>query len=152
MSFLFLVLAFFALFHLPGVRSLGLVRTRKDKGALAFACAFVISGSMHFTSPERFLAMIPPQLPEPLLLVYVSGVFEILGALGLAYRPTRRLAGIGVILLLLAIFPANVYVAMAGKSVEGLPQGAWYYWARLPFQFVYIAWVWWCSQSVGRRF
>jgi uncharacterized membrane protein len=102
---------------------------------------------MHFSNPARFLPMMAPFLPWPLGLIYLSGALEIIGGVGLAIGPTRRLAALGLAALLLAIFPANIYVAFSGGSVEGLPQAGWYYWVRLPFQFVYIGWALWCSRE-----
>ncbi len=84
--------------------------------------------------------MMPPFIPAHDVMVAVSGVAELAGAVGLMIPTTRRAAGFGLIALLLAIFPANIYVAIAGKTVAGMPDAAWYYWVRLPFQLVYIAW------------
>lgn len=104
-----------------------------------------MTGVTHFTTPERFLPMMPPFLPAHATMVAVSGVAELAGGFGLLIPKSRRLAGVGLILLLLAIFPANIYVAVTGKTVAGMPLAAWYYWVRLPFQFVYIAWIYWCA-------
>ncbi len=147
MSFFAMLLGFFALLHLPPMRHRGSLRDRRAKGAFALAFGFLISGTLHFTGPGRFLAMMPPWLPWHLALVYISGVLELLGAVGLMIPRTRRLAGLGLAALLVAVFPANVYVATSGGSVEGLPPASWYYWARLPFQFVFIAWALWCSKG-----
>ncbi len=140
-----LVLLFFAAFHLPYVNRVPVLATARDKAAYAIALGFVFAGVTHFTSPERFLAMMPPFIPAPEEMVALSGAAELAGALGLMIPATRRLAGIGLIVLLIAVFPANIYVAMTGKSVAGLPDARWYYWARLPFQLVYIGWVWWSA-------
>ncbi len=149
-----MLLGFFALLHLPPMGKWGPLQGRRAKGAFALAFGFLISGTLHFTGPERFLAMMPPWLPWHLALVYISGVSELLGAVGLMIPRTRRLAGIGLAALLMAVFPANIYVAMSGGSVEGLPEAGWYYWLRLPFQFVFIAWALWCSkaESTNRAF
>ena len=86
----------------------------------------------------------PPALPWPQALNYISGVAEILGGLGLLMAPTRRLAGWGLLALLLAVFPANIYVAMQG-SMPGLNVSPLALWLRLQFQFVFMAWVWWVA-------
>ena len=146
MSFFFLIVVIFAVLHLPPIGGAAFLATRKDKAAVAMGAAFVITGVMHFSNPERFLPMMPPRLPWPVGLIHLSGALEILGGCGLAVRRTRRPAAFGLTALLLAIFPANINVALSGGSVPGLPEAGWYYWVRLPFQFVYIAWALWCSR------
>lgn len=150
MSALFLMLAVFALLHLSGVRALAPFRTRRDKAAVAMAALFFFTGADHFLHPARYVAMIPPALPAPLALTYISGLFELAGALGLSFPRTRRWAAWGLVALLIAVFPANIYVAFAGLTVEGLPTARWYYWARLPIQFVFLAWAWWLTKSSDR--
>lgn len=150
MSFFFLILVIFGALHLPFVSRAAFLSTRKDKAALAMGAAFVITGAMHFANPERFLAMMPPWLPWHLPLIYLSGVFEIIGGVGLAVRQTRRAAAWGLTALLLAVFPANIHVALSGGSVPGLPEPGWYYWVRLPFQFVFIAWALWVARHSPR--
>ncbi len=147
MSALFLILAVFAVLHLPGLRSLALFRTRRDKAAAAMAALFLLTGTDHFLHPARYVAMIPPVLPAPLALTYLSGFFELAGAVGLLIPRTRRWAAWGLIALLIAVFPANIHVAFAGLTVEGLPVARWYYWVRLPIQFVFIAWAWWLART-----
>lgn len=146
MSALFLMLAIFALLHLPGLRSLAPFRTRHNRAATAMAALFLFAGSDHFLHPARYTAMIPPVLPSPLALTYVSGFFELAGAAGLLIPRTRRWAAWGLVALLLAVFPANIYVAFAGLSVEGLPAARWYYWVRLPIQFLFLAWAVWLAR------
>ena len=84
--------------------------------------------------------MIPPWLPQPGLLVVVSGLAEIAGGLGLLIGRTRRLAAWSLIALLLSVFPANLHVALQGWPGTGFP--AWVLWARLPFQVIFIWLVW----------
>jgi uncharacterized membrane protein len=80
-------------------------------------------------------------IPLHLELVLFTGAAEIAGAVGLLWNRTRRLAGLLLALYFVAVFPANIHNALNGLSVEGLPQAAWYYWARLPFQPLAIWWV-----------
>jgi uncharacterized membrane protein len=150
-SFFFLMLVIFATLHLPFLGNAAFLSGRKDKAAVAMGAAFAITGAMHFSNPARFLPMMPAWLPWRLELIYLSGAFEILGGSGLAVRRTRRAAALGLTGLLLAIFPANIHVALSGGSVEGLASAGWYYWVRLPFQFAYIAWALWCSGPHGSR-
>lgn len=101
----------------------------------------VFMGVAHFIWPKPFLEIVPPYLPAPLMLVYVSGVFELLGGLGLAYGPTRRFSAWGLIALYLAVFPANIHMASNQITPGGFdPLPAWAQYARLPLQVVFIAW------------
>jgi uncharacterized membrane protein len=103
------------------------------------AIFFVAAGLNHFRLPAVYLSMMPRFLPWPAGLVLVSGWAEIIGGLGLLIPKVRRIAAWGLIALLVAVFPANVQIALHG--VLGLP--AWLLWLRLPFQLVFVAWVYW---------
>ncbi len=111
------------------------------------AVFFIGAGLNHFRAPEFYRAMMPPWLPAPDLLIYASGVAEILGGLGVLIPATRRWAGWGLIVLLIAIFPANLHLALNDAPLPGVNVPAWVLWARLPLQAVLIAWVWWTSLS-----
>ena len=100
---------------------------------------FVGAGLLPFLRPATYLAIMPPQLPQPRLLVYLSGVAELLGGLGLLPARTRRLAGWGLLALLVAVFPANVYMALIHEQLH-IP--GWVAWGRLPLQPVIMWWVW----------
>ena len=95
-------------------------------------------GLLHFVQPAPFVRIMPAWLPAPLLLVYVSGVFEILGGVGLLIPATRKAAAWGLIALYIAVFPANV-----SQALRKIPYGKaplWLTWARLPLQAGFIAW------------
>ena len=109
---------------------------------------FIGAGILHFVAPSTYLRIMPPYLPAPLLLVYVSGAAEIAGGLGLLLPATRQAAGWGLILLLVAVFPANVYMLQAQGA--GLSVPMWALWLRLPLQLVLVAWVWWSSHRPRR--
>lgn len=107
------------------------------------ACVFIwffIGGIAHFALTSVEMRIVPPYIPWPRAAVLVSGVFELLGAAGLLYRPSRRAAGIGLLLLTLAVTPAHIYM-LQRPELFGIP-----YWAlvlRLPIQaglLVLIAW------------
>lgn len=110
----------------------------------ATALSFVAVGVLHFTHDHVFVLMMPPILPWHLELVWLSGVFEILGGVGLLVPRTRRFAAWGLLALLVAVFPANLHMAIAGIEipVDGLPQSDVGRWVRLPFQAVIAAQVW----------
>jgi uncharacterized membrane protein len=113
------------------------------------AFAMVAIGVAHFADPDPFVRIVPELLPAPLFLVYVSGAFEILGGLGLLWSRTRRVASWGLIALYLCVFPANINMAINEIQLE--PGGSlpvWAMWARLPFQLLFIATVWWLGKPV----
>ncbi|MBT9392249.1 DoxX family membrane protein [Hymenobacter sp. NST-14] len=113
----------------------------KSIGRLVLALLFLNAGLLHFLRPEGFVRIVPPYLPQPLLLVYLSGAAEIAGALGLLVPATRRWAAGGLVALLVAVFPANVYMLQTGGAGLSVPE--WALWVRLPLQLVLMAWAWW---------
>ncbi len=100
------------------------------------------AGVNHFRAPDAYVAIMPPALPRPLELVYLSGVAEIVGGIGVMWPRARRMAGWGLILLLIAVFPANVYALMNGMKIGETVVPTWALWARLPLQGVLMWWVW----------
>lgn len=109
------------------------------------AAFFVAVGVLHFVMPGPFESIMPPYLPLHHELVLLSGAFEI--GLGLAVLPqaTRRWAGYGLVLLLIAVFPANLHMALNEVPPEA-PPPRWIVWARLPLQGVLIAWALWSTR------
>jgi len=107
---------------------------------------FVFVGLLHFVNEETFLAIMPPSLPRPLFWVYLSGVFEIVGGLGLMVPKLRRIAGWGLLALLVAVYPANIHMAVNEVYLPGMDGEPWMLWARLPFQFVFAGWVLWAAE------
>jgi uncharacterized membrane protein len=100
----------------------------------------IAAGLNHFLAADTYEAMVPRALPAPALIVQISGVAEMLGGLGLILPATRRLAAWGLVALFVAVFPANINMA-----VNHLPLGThelptWALWGRLPLQLVFIAW------------
>lgn len=84
-------------------------------------------------------------------MVYLSGAAEIAGGLGLLLRRLRRAAAWGLVALLIAVFPANIYMAVGRVQVTATPLPVWLLWGRLPLQFALIWWVLWCSRSGDQR-
>jgi uncharacterized membrane protein len=104
------------------------------------ALLFVVAGTLHFIRPAAFEGVVPEQLPNPAALVAISGAAEILGGVGLLVPRTRRVAGWGLVALLVAVFPANVNMALHPQAAgRGFPE--WALWARLPLQAVLVGWV-----------
>jgi len=107
------------------------------------------AGVNHFLKPAAYAAMIPAAFPAHLALVYVSGVAEVLGGLGLVLPATRRLAAWGLVALFVAIFPANVNMAIHHLPLGDRPVPEWALWARLPVQAVLVAWAWWFTRPAA---
>ena len=112
-----------------------------------FTVVMVGAGLNHFISPETYIAMMPDALPAHRELVYLSGIAEAAGGLGLILPATRKLAAWGLILLFIAVFPANVNMALNDLPLGDNAVPSWALWARLPLQLVFIAWAWWFTRD-----
>lgn len=121
---------------LPTCRKIALV---------AASILYVTAGVLHFRYPGSYVKIVPPFIPDRLTMVYVSGAAEIAGGIGLLLPLFRRAAAWGLVALLIAVFPANVYMALDRAGAGQTP--AYLLWARLPVQFVLIWWVLWCSKT-----
>jgi uncharacterized membrane protein len=104
------------------------------------AALFVVAGIMHFVVPDSYVRIVPPALPVPRFLVALSGIAEILGGSGLLLSSTRRAAAWGLLLLLVAVFPANIYTAVSHVPFPGIFGQSWVQWLRLPLQIPLILW------------
>jgi uncharacterized membrane protein len=113
------------------------------------ALFFIAAGVNHFIRHEVYTPIVPPWLPWPEALVLLSGIAEVAGGVGLLFRATRRAAGLGLIALLVAVFPANVYAALHGMNLGSWQVPVWVLWLRLPLQAAMIGWVY--VASVRRR-
>ncbi len=119
--------------------------TAQAASVALLAAAFVGAGVLHLVRPRLFEAIVPPSLPAPRLLVYLSGVAEIAGGLGLLVPALRVWAGWGLVALLVAVFPANVYMARQSQRFRRIAP-RWALMLRLPLQLVLIAWVLWAAR------
>jgi uncharacterized membrane protein len=113
------------------------------------AVAYVLAGINHFIHPQTYLAIMPRWLPAPAVLVFISGVLEILFGLLLLPALTRRLAAWGLILLLIAVFPANIQM-LVNYSEEEHPR-LWLAIVRLPIQLVLVWWAYQYTRPVSDR-
>jgi uncharacterized membrane protein len=116
------------------------------------AIFFLLAGVNHFRDPAIYLGMMPEWIPWPSGVNVVSGICEMAGGMGLLFPWTRRASGWGLIALLVAVFPANLHVALQGY-MPGTSFSPTVLWLRLPFQGVLIAWVAWVAfrrVSIGR--
>ena len=117
-------------------------------GRILLCIFFVAAGLNHFISPDVYLSIMPSYLPMPLALVYISGAAEIVGGIAILIPALRISASWGLILLLLAVFPANIYTLQSGMRIGGHPVAQWILILRLPLQLLFIYWVYWsCLQK-----
>ena len=117
-----------------------------DSARVALAVMFLFTASAHFTRMrEDLIRMVPPKFPKPETLVFVTGILEVAGAIGLlAPSPaTRRIAAVGLAILLLAVFPANVSAARRGLTLRGKPVTPLA--LRLPIQILFLAVTLWVA-------
>ena len=109
---------------------------------------FLIGGIAHFTATQLEMRIVPPYIPWPRAVVLVSGVFELLGAIGLLYSPTQRAAGVGLFALTIAVTPAHIYM-LQRPELFAVP-----YWAlilRLPLQAALLALIAWSTNMRATR-
>lgn len=115
---------------------------------LIISSFFLVGGIAHFVAANFFVAIMPAYLPWHYELVILSGVFELMGALGLQLPRTRLIAAYGLIALCVAVFPANLNMALHPDQFSDVPAFALY--ARLPLQILVIWFIWW-SVKVERE-
>lgn len=106
---------------------------------------FMVGGVTHFTAKDFYLNITPPYVPWPLAVVYISGVFEILGALGILMPGWRQLAGNCLILLTLAVTPANIYMSMNPHLYPDVSETVLT--VRLVVQVLLLICIWWSTRD-----
>jgi uncharacterized membrane protein len=121
--------------------------SKLSAGLACLAIFFIVGGLLHFIFPELYLRIMPPFLPWPRLLVEISGVAEIAGGFGLLLNKFRRAAAHSLAILLIAVFPANVYMAVVHVPFHGFMGESWAQWLRLPLQIPIFL----CTLHYGRR-
>ncbi len=113
------------------------------------AVMFILAGTLHFIKPGAYISIMPDYIPRHEAMVYISGAGEILGGVGMLVPDIRFWAAWGLIVLLIAVFPANIDMTLQAWRYQGWQ--SWYFGAmllRLPLQFVLIYWVYWaCIQQ-----
>jgi uncharacterized membrane protein len=124
-----------------------IVANRKEQLRVILAISIIVVGTLHFVVPDPFIKIVPSYLPYHLELVYISGFFEILGGIGILLPPVSQAAAWGLLLLFIAVFPANINMAVNEIDLPGIPDSSILRWGRLPFQAVLIAWAWWYTRT-----
>jgi uncharacterized membrane protein len=111
------------------------------------AALFLLAGTVHLLKPNLFKPIMPPWIPAPMACIIISGIAELLGGIGLLVPQTalQQAAGWSLLALLVAVFPANIYMAAAHIRVNGFPAHIWMSWARLPLQPILMLMVSWST-------
>jgi uncharacterized membrane protein len=110
------------------------------------ALVYVAAGAAHFAATAAYLAVMPPYIPLPLAMIYISGAAEILGGIGvlipdgMVFARTRAAAAWGLVALLVAVSPVHINMCLHPEQFPGIP--LWAIWLRLPLQLPLIAWAW----------
>lgn len=112
----------------------------------------IVAGVLHFAFPEPFIKIVPSLLPYPAALVYISGFLEIIAGIGLLIPTVSHIAAWGLVVLFIAVYPANINMAVNHIQIANIPDSNWLQAIRLPFQFVLIAWAWWLTRPDDNRF
>jgi uncharacterized membrane protein len=122
----------------------------KRVSLIAMAIFYVVAGVNHFLHPDFYMPMMPAYVPWHRAMVYLSGAAEIVLGVGVLIPATRQRAAWGLITLLIAIFPANLHIALYDVPLFGRDEGLGIWnWVRLPFQLLLIAWAWWHTRADG---
>ncbi|MGF1570439.1 MAG: MauE/DoxX family redox-associated membrane protein [Nodosilinea sp.] len=124
-----------------------MLNDKKDTLRVILAICMVVAGVLHFVQPEPFIRIVPEFLPAPAALVYISGAIEVLLGVGLLWPPGRQISAWGLVVLFIAVYPANINMAVNHIPIAGIPDTWWFHAIRLPFQFVLIAWAYWYTRS-----
>lgn len=125
---------------------LRILSTAQRIALIAAAVFYVVAGALHFIEPAPYLRIMPPYIPWPAGVVRFSGALEILGGLGLFVPSTRRAAAWGLVALLIAVFPANIHMAIHPAEAGAGSIAPVLTWGRLPLQLALIWWLLWCTR------
>jgi len=141
MAVLIVLFGSFGLYRLMGLAGVTMLDSWVVSARVALATMFFFTAASHFTPMKKdLIAMVPPALPRPDVLVMVTGIAELAGAIGLLLPPTTYWAATGLILLMIAMLPANISAARRGVLVRDRPATA--LWLRVPMQILFIIWAW----------
>lgn len=146
--FFILIVSFFLLrgFGWLGVKRLD---SGREAGRIALVLTFLFTGATHFSGVKNdYAAMIPSPFPKSLWLIYLTGVLQIAGAIGLLLARVRKVAGVCLIVLLVALFPANVNAALNDIPFRG--QAPTSLWLRALIQLFFVAMIWWSAVQESR--
>ena len=115
------------------------------------ALFFFVAGITHFTQDEAYAGIVPPLLPFPLMIVWVTGIMELFFAVGLAIKKFRKISGFWLAPFLLAVLPANIYMAMYNIPLGDMESSSTALWVRVALQFPLIALILWASGNFDKK-
>ena len=141
MSVFILIVVFTGILYMAALIKINPHKDFITNARIGTGLTFIFTGVSHFLMPAVFMKLMPPFIPFHSAMIYLSGIFEILGGIGLIVPATRKLAGYGLILLLAAVYPANIYVAWENVQLGGFMSNAFYQWFRVLLQIPLIFWV-----------
>ncbi|MGK7369773.1 MAG: DoxX family protein [Candidatus Halalkalibacterium sp. M3_1C_030] len=125
------------------------VLLRPDVHRYLIGVVFILAGLLHFLKPALYIKIMPDYIPWHKAMVYLSGIAEIAGGIGILLPPVRYAAAIGLILLLAAVYPANIDMAVKAVKKRGwISLFSILMILRLPLQFVFMYWVYWAGISI----
>ena len=130
----------------PSLRLAPHIRAR-----IGLSLFFLVTALAHFVRPQAMAEMLPPSVPYRVELIYLTGVFELLGAIGVWIPKLTKLAGLCLILMLIAVLPANIYSAFERVEFGGHSAGPLYLLLRIPFQILAIAWTYFATEQTWFR-
>jgi uncharacterized membrane protein len=122
------------------------------RGRAALGVMLLFTGASHFVLTEEMAAMVPPVLPAPRALIYLTGLLQLAAAVALLVSWRPRLVGWAVVAMLIALLPANVYAAVAQVGLGGHTTGPRYLWFRVPLQLLFIWWAWFFTRERAPRY
>jgi uncharacterized membrane protein len=136
--------------HMAGRLGVTSLRDWAAATRLGLAAMFWFTAAAHFNSMRAdLIRMVPPSIPHPEVMVTFTGVCEILGAIGLLLPPTRKIAALALILMLIAVLPANIHAAQSGVMLRGAPPTPLV--PRVALQLLFIALIWWTGVRTSQR-
>jgi uncharacterized membrane protein len=150
MTVFFLIFIFWCLLLAAAKLGFNPIKEVKVSARIATGLTFIFTGATHFLASGKFMEMMPPVIPAPLLMIYASGFFEMLGGIGLIIPATKRPAAYALAALFIAVFPANIYVAYNNVQLGGFMNYSFYQWLRLPLQIVLIGWTMWFTRAENK--
>ena len=115
------------------------------------ALFFFVAGITHFTQDEAYAGIVPPLLPFPFIIVWVTGIMELFFAVGLAIKKFRKISGFWLAPFLLAVLPANIYMAMYNIPLGDMESSSTALWVRVALQFPLIALILWASGNFDKK-
>lgn len=141
LTLLFIVVGTYGVLTLLNATVQSVYLSQSLRGRLSLAIFFIFTGTSHFLMPAEMAQMLPSFIPLRVEIIYLTGILEILGAIGVLIPGLERLSSVALILFLFGVLPANIYAAITSVEFGGHALGPVYLLLRVPFQLFLIGWV-----------